>query len=259
MTRRPETGPSPWEELEPRDIGAWLGGLFEAGGSIILVNEAKLQSGHFYNYSAPQIAIEDDNEIRMVRLQRILGGKVTRRNEERYRWIQTGQRAINIGLAMEGFAPSRQEILAAFNNWEQAESVEEKVAIAQSCKGKSHNPVTVDDYMGLVKIPAFAAGVIDARGDMTFLELLPKNDPAPSFGWVYPMLQVSTRNTPLLTALKHEYGGYFTQRGVKGKEIIINKILYALKKDLFTWTVAKRDDLANIVRIVTPHLKLREI
>lgn len=220
----------------------WLAGAFEIGGGIWF--QIRNSSGTI----TPHLSIGDNDQQRMQTLKGLCGGSVYRGGTGSWYWRASGYRAAFLAEIMEGKAPSRNEVLLAFQNWQSSTNEERKI-ITEEIKDKERIPVTPSDYALLVKNPEFVAGVIDARaivGSMTG-----KNR------FKYDYLQVASTNGALLEALNQEYGGYQVEKYIaQGDTVKISTRSTIAKQDSYKWTVFHRK-WRELVQTVGPNLKLR--
>ncbi|MBU1322698.1 hypothetical protein KKE48_04615 [Patescibacteria group bacterium] len=204
----------------------WLGGLFEVGGFLGFVMRFSRRKGTYYEKAYPIMTIGENHLDKLNKLHRLLGGNFHSREQGNNSivWYLQGIQAVWLAQHMEQYAPSRQETVLAFSNWENAESMEERVEIARLAREQEEAEVlTFKDYLPLVKNPGFFAGVLDSRGTI------------PAFTGDYPRLQVKSTNRPLLEALQFVYGGSCEQYLDKGEVRVIKGVECVLKKDSFRW------------------------
>lgn len=134
---------------------------------------------------------------------------------------------------MEPYAPSRQEIITAFSNWESAGSADERIEVAKSSRNKVVVELDATNYTRLVKDPDFLAGIIDGRGYVAVQESFNEttND---EYGWISRRLRISTRNRPLLEALQQEYSGSIQAVVTKGSMLKVGRG-YPAQHDSLRW------------------------
>lgn len=223
------------DEIEQR--GAWLGGLFEVGGSL----------GLFTNYlrrrtyqSFPFISLADSYEGVIDKLVQRFGGKKYQHGPGKWQWIARGTkgRVLLLANAMMPFAPSRTEMIIGIQNWEQAD-LEERVQIAKDLKGYDRvKTLQVDTYDDLVKRPAFVAGVFDGRAAP--YSMRHRDEVVPEGFWVSEQVNIYSENRPLLEALRTDYGGA------------------VIESPHYHWQIGKRDT-SKLLPIIQEHLLLVQV
>ncbi len=205
---------------------SWLGGLFEVGGSLGFVMGFSGRKGKYYEKAYPIVTIGENRQDKLNKLLGILGGNFHSREQGNNSivWYLQGIRAVWLAQHMEQYALSHQEMITAFSNWENAETMEEKANIARLVRVQKETVVlTFNNYLPLVRKPEFLAGVLDNRGTI------------PAFTGDYPRLQVKSTNRPLLEALQFVYGGSCEQYLDQGEVRVIKGVECVLKKDSFRW------------------------
>lgn len=187
----------------------FLGGLFEVSGNVTFDISSfirRLSGGEEreYVYSYPILSYSDTREEKIQVLSRTFGGFTLREGKlNSYRWVVKGVKAVELALTIEPYSPSRNNTIVGFQNWMNAESFDEKLAIAKEVRNQAEegqNQVSLADYSDLVKLPSFMAGIIQARGSISYKKGL------------FKYLNISSTNTMLLDAIKGVYGG-----GIVGK------------------------------------------
>lgn len=182
-------------EMEIDSRAIYLGGVFEAGGSMHFIINKFQQEGRSYIYAHPQISFGDNNEERLRRFQSKFGGVVHNHSDkDSWQWTLARDKAIFLANAVQKYTPSHKEFIAATQTWN-AYSSEEKLATAEESKREPHvrrRDVVQDPstYIFLAKEPKFVAGVIDSRGSM-----------------FSNTINVISFNLALLKALKDAHGG----------------------------------------------------
>lgn len=244
------------EQFQPLDEfsfdPAWLAGIFEVAGSLCFVKNTKiLTNGEIQEYTYPLMALTDEKHV-IEQLPHLIGGNVRRyvRSQTSYVWDLKGSKAVDLAQTMERYAPSRQEIITAFTNWERGESPEEKSEIAGDQQRRGLNlSIQETDYIDLIQNPNFVAGVVDARSHSYSLQ---------NRGGGITRMQVLSKNGSLLGALHGHHGGSLAKsysrgesRNIFGRECII-------KHDSFSWTI-EGDNLQELSSFVQAYLYLRSL
>lgn len=242
--------------------GAWLGGFFEIAGMVSLqqgtTKRMTLTGIREHTYVYPVITYADDNPRNIKALQENFGGEGRLRNRSKKSWEYKAQKrlAFQLGEAMYTYAPSRQEILLAFQNIQTTESLEEKLQIRQETRQRQRQKVTSEAYFPFVQNPEFIAGVLDARGMLGHNENYGSNAEDPDASYVYPKINICSTNRPLLEAIKRTYGGHDTTLFYAGDQTEIDGEQTIITKDSVRWEVNLKDT-QNLVGEVSPYLLLK--
>lgn len=251
-----ESGPD-YKEFSVDGYSQWLGGLFEVGGAMFfkISVEKRLSRPRIYAY--PMIELSDNDEQRVVRFQQIIGGRIYRSGTKSYRCWLKGVKAVALAQVMAPFSPSRGEIITAFENWENADT-EERVAIAEEVSlSETGNYLTKDDYIPLVRLAPFVAGILDARAVFSMNEMLtPIGDRI--HGWIYPRMDLTTINVPLIEALQERFGGSTEMITHEGENRTIFGQKYNVRHGSIRWTIGHRT-YNDIIAFAGPFIKLRRL
>lgn len=206
----------------------WLGGVFEAGGSLYFDIQTK-KRGKPFIYSSPNLSFSDNNHQKVSLFKQMVGGGqvYTKRGSSE---LRIGGRfvdlAVEIAHQMAPYAPMRQKDIAAFELWGEIDDKSEKLLVALESRKIERVYPSIDEYAELVKMPEFMAGVIDARG-LTY----PKNQLLVDADRISYGLKISDQNKPLLDAIEGEYGGSVQLELAQGQEkqgVIIARDTYVL-------------------------------
>lgn len=240
---QPTTEP---REQIPIGTARWLGGLFEAGGSIYFVVENK--KGRARPYVYPGTAYGDTDENKIDRMIKMFGGYKQIRGRS-YNWETKTNRAVPLITAIGPFAPSKRHIIEAAQRWSEASGTE-RVALADQLKSAREDNITADDYRDLVELPEFVAGVLDSRAAY----YSDRNRPGhPS------QLRVSTRNRALLEALKTKYGGNIITVVPAGSSISMpGGKTSVIQKDVIYWYMGT-EAAQELLKKMSPFLILGQV
>lgn len=227
------------KEPDKMQPAPFLGGLFSAGGLMgfqIENHKRQLKGGeetqHIYAY--PVITYNDNHEAKIDRLKGRFGGRKfgPERNTNSWKWHIKSDGAVELAVLMQGYAPSRAETIAAFQNWRDTEDLAERVMIArelnQAIRIKQIS-IPKEAYENLVKNPQFLAGVFASRGRLYHEK---REDHVSD-----PIIRMNSENAQLLEAIKERHGG---------------SISPATDKSLLL-TIAKAD-ASGFLQIITPYL-----
>lgn len=145
-------------EKIPLNSSVWLGAVFEVGGGMGFMISRK-------RYVYPYIQYHDNDRGRVQYILSSLGGEAYLLHPKLNSWTFriSNEKVPAIVEEIKPFAPSRQEMIAAFEQWESA-SVKERMEIAQRHRARDRVSVAPEEYVRLLANPNFLAGVIDARG-----------------------------------------------------------------------------------------------
>lgn len=188
-------------EHETRSRAAWLGGLFETGGVMSITLSTQRTPTQTYHYAIPSLGMSDNHGDRLETLKGLFGGSVytTKKDTNSFLWKLEGPRAAIMASIIKPYAPSRQEIIAAMELWQEA-TAEERRELAAEMKGQNRfSGISLSDYHTLLDNPEFVAGVLDGRGYLT--SSVGRNDR------INPSFQISTKNRTLIEALVDKFGG----------------------------------------------------
>jgi hypothetical protein len=247
----PKRNPEIDADIERKAIesAAWLGGYFEAGGTLsFTVVSRKTRHGRS-NDGYPFLTVSENDESIIKWFKERFGGK-THQAGQSAAWEVTKTKAYIIASSFADFAPSRKEAMAALSNWINSEG-EERVQIARAMKGYDRlADAKKQEYLPLVRKSDFLAGVIDSRGT-----LLPIRSNEGAGKASYDYLRVNTVNRPLLDALKEEYGGHIVTALHAGSNWVNPKGLTGIShRDTYYWGLpySKTGELIDFMK---PHLK----
>jgi len=201
------------QEQERRDRAAFLGGIFAAGGRMAFnfKNQTKSHAGieRKYSYAYPVITFADANSKKIDKLKEMFGGrvKVKHKDEKSFTWYLQSGNTVEFARALLGFCPNREEMIMAFENWENV-NVEEQLRVAKDFKNTE--VPKAEDYKNLVRNPQFLAGVLTARGGLS--NAFRRGSPRET------VLFFSSTNKQLAMALKQEYGAGIMPVGEKSNQ-----------------------------------------
>lgn len=152
---------------------------------------------------------------------------------------------------MQEFTPSWQEKIKAFQEWRES-STSRRVEIAERSNSEDgRGIVKVDDFLPLVKIPEFLAGVFDNRACISVN------------GSGNNRLKITSTNTSLIEALMIVYGGDLDFGMTKGDVIErTGRGPYVIKEDSFIWILGVKGyrQLASDPNLnLNSHLKLLQL
>lgn len=219
----------------PQDLRAWLGGAFEAGGSITIDSAGR---GHTY----PRISIGDNSPILAFRISEELGGSVSQEfRHKTWRWVLKGYAAAQTISQMEDFSPSRKAIVKAVREWMEAFSIEERTRIAVQARENASIPPATEEYKEVLRNPYFLAGAVDARGAVY------------SSGKKNPTLYLHSLNEALIDALVKNFGGAKRVLPKSGSVSFIDGKPVAYTRDIIHWEMGE-EATKNLVQLVKPYL-----
>lgn len=205
-------------EREREEQIPWLAGVLEVGGS-----------WNFYirkeSYPYPRITYAAIQKGEVDYLHSLFGGRTRPLEHSKCRWHEWSIRsdaAVELAERLRPYLSFRQEHIAAFRNWEEAGSLEERLEIARDLCQFNKKPVYSDGYR-LPTNPRILAGIFDSRGLFTFQE----TKAAGGAYTVYPVVQINVPQS-MGEALEERFGGSFfgsfwrVQRAKRGKEELVN-------------------------------------
>lgn len=245
------------EHIQPISY-EWLAGMFEVGGAMYFTVSYSTQKGVQYPHAYPVMQIGERDIDKLTKFKSLVGGnfKKGNSNSSPMYWYLQGVKAVPLAEGMAPFAPSRQEIILAYLLWEDAESMDEKIEIAQNSRQeKSPLNLQVSDYTSLVKNPDFVAGVIDMRGSFYTNEAFNNTATEDVYGWSFPRLSISTTNRLLLEAMQQEYGGSIEEVILKGTKQKRGRIEFTAAQDSLRWRTG-HEGHDKIIQLVNQRLKL---
>lgn len=196
-------GGKEYNEREVLKNAQWLGGTVEVGRGMGF--SLYPRKGKIYTY--PYIHATDDEEER-VRFNSRFGGRVNRRGNS-WEWKIEGDDAVSIAVASQMYSPSRADTNEAFISWRNAQSREERVAVAANIRAIDRTKVSQRDYESLIYNPLFLAGVLDERGNVYARESLDSDAP-------YAHFVAASTNKTLLDALQFAYEGKIYPKEIEG-------------------------------------------
>lgn len=232
-------------EALPVDHRAWLGGVFDVGGTMgFTIVKYK---GKRYGY--PEISYHDNNEQRVATVLEALKELSHEPHSWRYRkkrgqeaWVFkiTGTALPPIISEFEPYMPSRKIVTEAFADWETS-SLEARVEMAQQLGLWTRSEVDVEFYRELMHNPHFLAGIVDSRGGW-----------APHSDSTTGRFYLTSINRSLLTALRGEFGGSIRHS--------IREEAHAPDEEVrsFSWTIENNHQLGQLVLATYPYLRFPE-
>lgn len=223
----------------PLSKRVWLGGAFETAGGIYFSIDEKR------NMVIPRVEISDSDPTVPSKLHENFGGWLNPRSDNDFTWIISGSEASRIAISMSPFAPSRQRVINLIRELKQNENSWERVTMVREFRkreiGESNK---AEDYLGLLEIPEFVAGIIDIRGVVYSSPGMPHSS---------SQLRVQTANVGLIEALIKKIGGEKNLDSPKGSIFSIGGKQYATKRDQFHWSLGM-GKTAQLYRFIKPYL-----
>lgn len=137
----------------------WLAGLIEIGAG--LGYSRYLKKGRLYTY--PYIHLTDNSELKILRLQTLLGGRKINRSGNSWEWRLEGEQAADLLIPAKPYTPWREGMIESFIQWLGANRLQRE-QIAQQTSAQDRSKVNQEDYIPLIDMPQFFAGAIDGRG-----------------------------------------------------------------------------------------------
>lgn len=238
------------------DFPAWLAGMFEVANHVsIQILQAKTLGDHSYLRSRPLLQVVDSDPSRVKKLQSVAGGSVHEHHDfHSFKWHVRGHSAAELARLMLPFSVASHEIFSDFIQWDEAQTSEEKLAIAAESKRRGLGNLSEEElaatqtaYGSLLDNPDIVAGIIDARGGV----YMHKKRKISGETYHFPMLKLFSSNRPLLVALHEKFGGRLYDRETRAMK------QHERKEDLLRWDVNNRDFVA-LMTVVESHLHLRE-
>ena len=211
----------------------YLGARLELEGGMNIYIKNRLSRGGQIQVS-PCISTFG-TEVDAKEMARLFGGTAgfhkNGTTEQIWRWQCTGKKAVEVALAIKPFAPSRQEAITAFENWENdSGNVEAQKTTALSLKEHGgRDTVTKEVYVTLVRNQIFMAGVIDTRGYKSG-----ENQ------------AIKSTNLALLEAIKDEYGGALKLSTRSGEEKTIESREFVTKSNSYNLRLKQSFVVPNI-------------
>ncbi len=233
---------------DSQSTAAWFGGVLEAGAtaSIGVAQYFDHRSGVLRTKTQPYIEIHSHDQSLLRRLLEVYGGHTKQRF-----WNKGGYTAAEIVASTLPFTVARREHAIAMQNWLNAESLADKIAIAHDLRGKTWQQNTEpESYAELLKNPAFIAGIFDSRGYMYIRTANSKSDKAGHAQYV----QVGSKNLGLLRALESSFGGRAKVTVPAGTAIDIRDTVVETQVDTHIWR-ALSSEAVNFLRFASPYLQ----
>lgn len=222
---------------------AWLGGTFEAGGTVTFRIQRHPRRNHVEAY--PLIYLNETKAAFMDSVHHLFGGQ-SKPEGSAYRWTLFGYKAAELILATEPYTVSRREMILAVQNWLNS-TPDERVRIAEEMR--THNRYqagSIEEYELLLENPSFTAGVIDYRG----LILAASHD-----GGYHPRVDLSSKNQKLLLALQQRFHGVIRIPSKKGTAMTVDERTAVTKHDALLWTVSN-NGARELIEYALPHLRI---
>lgn len=207
-------------------------GMFEIGGHAGFRVQPVKGGKHGYVYSVFRM---NNNASRTQAVYEIYGGNRCQRTPISWAWGISGSDALELAVAIEHFAPARATVIEAIRRCEQLKSFEDRLDVRNSLKGK-YMLLNLDSraYEDLVKLPAFVAGVLNAR------EVI---HPEERRDIKFYNIDIASKNRALLQSLKDQFGGSLNPRYCKGQIVnFVGKEVH-IRDDSF---ILKMRDKASI-------------
>lgn len=222
---------------------AWLSGIFETGGSMGFSIET-WPNRQGYESTYPYISINTSPKKVKV-LESLFGGRHQPQKENSWKWELKGPKAIGVSSLMEPLSPSRKTVIGVFRALEKETFMNQKVEIAKKWKqtGIRKDDVTADDYLKLLQIPAFTAGIFDAIGNIRSTPSAPLRT------------QIDSTNEPLIKALTQKFGGSVSTRVKPGTPVSLPEARWITKNHSFELILGIRNSL-ELLQLITPHVRM---
>jgi len=188
----------------------------------------------------PYLQLQDNERTRVLKVLNALGGGTCSPKRKSWYFRISSSNVPQIVLPFRPYAPSRLEMIDAFQAWELA-SIAKRRKIAQENRAKDRTAVDAQTYRQLLQNPDFFAGVLDARGIWS---------PYSRRNRRYPRAQIISRNETLLVVLAQEIGGrvYPTyNRGLPVDQV-----------NSFTWESADSQIIHQIAERLKGHTRFPE-
>jgi len=236
------------KEIPPFGYPVWLAGFLEIGGSMYF---EKMNIGHgdrFVPYARPIIKMGDHDPIRVETLNRIMNGETIDRSKPKTLYVRLRcDKAVWLANSIRGYAPSRENIIQAFQLWSEAESTEDRVEIAKPFYGRrTVSEISPSVYRHLVRDSNFVAGLIDGRGSVIYDNA---NQSIDNF-------RLSSINTALLYALRNQYGGYVDELSHAGDTVFVRGTDTTMLLNNNSQWVIGRNFMNELVAWAKPRLPL---
>ena len=218
---------------------AYLGGFIESSG-VIYFNE--IERGNWY----PRFEFANNNRSSQEQLAGLLDGSIFKvKGQKSWRlFISKSGLVQYLGNAIAPFAPSRGEIVNAVNNWQEAESMDERAEIVQSYhqdRTRRFTDLGVKEYEPLVRMPEFVAGVFDGCASSVVIRER------------YPEYLFYTDHR-LLTALQDKFGGSLNITNKAGTQKTIRDIAFISKHDVWMLHIARSEAVRGLLHFIKPHV-----
>lgn len=222
---------------------AWFGGAFEAGGGIYFSIDKKR------NAVTPRIEIADSDPAFARKLYEEFGGSFHCGSSKSFAWTISGYRACRITMSMYPFAPSRRKVIELIRSLGKCGDPKMQVTMVKKFREEkvadsNRADDYLDDYLRLLEIPEFVAGIIDARG------IVYSSDSASRHS---PQLRVQTTNRSLAEALKIRFGGEIRLDRPKGSIVREGNKKSVTKKDQLHWSLGM-GGTARLYQFIRLHL-----
>jgi hypothetical protein len=227
----------------PLSRRAWLGGAFSVGGSIYF---SIVRKSATRNSAIPRMEISESDPTFPRKLSEELGGTFRPRpNIKTFTWTLSYHRASHVAISMSLFVPSRQRVISQLKEFERITNPRERVNLVREFR--KEEPIqshSTEDYIRLLDIPEFVAGIIDARGIVYSF----RNSTSQS------ELRVQTTDDPLIDALIRKFGGTRYLAIPKGSKFTsFTGKNYISRKDNQCWMLGMKGT-AELYQYVKPHL-----
>jgi hypothetical protein len=205
-------------EARAESVSQELAGMFEIGGSYSFdVSTQNAKNGVARTYVYPQLALGDTNREKLEVLKDWFGGSISSKHTRAYQWVKKGKGVLPIVEKTLTYAPFREDFITAFQLWEMAEDIDEKLLLANELGDMNRQENKFPDpqvYEGLVLDSRFLAGCYFARGAIRSSHRINHQH--------RPRVMFHSGNRSLLEAIKGQFGGNLSHNEQNGYTIDIN-------------------------------------
>ena len=232
--------------LDTETRNYYLGGFFEAGGSMTFRITKRQKKTSVHVSAHPILTYTDNSHARMEQLQQAFGGTLPPvRGGEEWMWVLFGKKVCPLVGALASYAPSRSGIINAYNLWEQS-GIQQRLVIAKNYIGyeKDFDGLTKEDYLDLAGKFPFIAGGLDSRGRFVIEDFLER-------------IHINSINRPLLQALRCKWGGSLFPVMEKGEKRTVEGKMVVIKHEALRLTLSGAGAL-ELSKAVSPYLVLRQ-
>lgn len=195
---------SPEHEANIEYHAIFLGGLFGIAGHLgIVPRRVKTKAGGYRPAVEAVSNYTDNRPEKIKRFGVVFGGRsIPVPSINSYKWEVSTRTTIALAETIYDYAPAKKSKLDLIRALAETADIDERVMIAEEFKALEDNIPSVEEYLRLLLLPPFVAGIFEARGHLYYPVERSRN-----VNYDTPYIILNTSIPTLLEGLDRIYGG----------------------------------------------------